>query len=174
MYEESNAEDLFLEADQLIDDNQIKEAKEVLLDLLNDYPDYGRAHNHLGWLYSVKYNNHKKGKKHLELALKFSPDYAGVYSNYIFLLLEMNLYDDLIKFGNIHVDKGIADAGTIYNKMAQAFELKGDLMSAYAHYKKAVQGGINNQFIEEIYASLHRLKGKMNIIQKIKILTTKD
>lgn len=170
MTEESRAEDLFLEADELIDDNKFKEAKEVLLDLLNDYPDFGRAHNHLGWLYSAKYNNHTKAKRHLELGLKFSPDYPGVYANYSYLLLEINRYDDLIEFCEKYVGKSVADEGTLYNKMAQAYELKGELMNAYRFYRKAVQGGINNQFLEEIYASINRLKGKMNILQKIKLI----
>ena len=36
MTDDSKAEDLFFEADMLIDDNQIKEAKELLNDLLNE------------------------------------------------------------------------------------------------------------------------------------------
>ncbi len=39
---ELRAENLFFEADQLIDDNKITEAKDLLLELLNEYPDYGR------------------------------------------------------------------------------------------------------------------------------------
>ena len=170
MTEDSKAEDLFFEADSLIDDNKIKEAKEVLIDLLNEYPDYGRAHNHLGWLYSVKFNNHQKAKNHLELALKFSPDYQGAYSNYAYLLVEMNKYDELIEFGKKYADKGVADSGTIYNKMAQAYELKGELIEAYKHYKLAIKGAINNQFLEELYASLNRLKSKMSIFQKLSLI----
>lgn len=170
MIDDNSAENLFFEADNLIDENKIQEAKSVLLDLLNEYPDYGRAHNHLGWLYSVKFNNHIKAKKHLELALKFSPDYQGVYANYVYLLLEMNQYDALIDFGNNHVNNGVADAGTIYNKMAQAYELKGAYLQAYKHYKLAVKGAINNQFIEELYASINRLKSKMSLFQKLSLI----
>lgn len=167
---ENNAENLFFEADQLIDENKIIEAKEVLLDLLSDYPDYGRAHNHLGWLYTVKFNNHKKAKYHLELAMKFAPDYQGVYGNYSYLLVEMNLYDEMILFGNKVLKNGIADQAAVYNKMAQGYELKGDLMSAYKHYKLSTVGAINNQFLNDLYASIHRVKGKMNIFQKLKLV----
>jgi tetratricopeptide (TPR) repeat protein len=170
MTDESKAEDLFFEADNLIDENKIVEAKEVLINLLNDYPDFGRAHNHLGWMYSVKFNNHIKAKKHLELALKFSPDYQGVYANYVYLLLEMNKYDELIEFGKKYAEEGIADAGTIYNKMGQAYELKGELMNAYINYKLAIKGAINNKFLEELYASINRLKGKMSLFQKLSLI----
>ncbi len=126
--------------------------------------------NHLGWLYSVKFNNLSKAKKHLELAIKFSPDYQAVYSNYSYLLIEMNLYDEMIKFGNKALEKGIVDPATIRNKTGQAYELQGDIMNAYKYYRLAVKGAINNQFLEEIYASINRVKGKMNIIQKLKLI----
>lgn len=167
---EHKAENLFFEADQLIDENKIIEAKEILIDLLSEFPDYGRAHNHLGWLYSVKFNNHVKAKKHLELALKFAPDYQGVYANYSYLLVEMNLYDEMISFGNETLTNNIADSATIYNKMGQAFELKNELMNAYEYYKLATTGAINNQFLNELYASINRVKGKMNIFQKLKLI----
>lgn len=167
---DSIAENLFFEADQLIDENKIIEAKETLIDLLREYPDYGRAHNHLGWIYSVKLNNHSKAKKHLELALKFAPDYQGAYSNYSYLLIEMNLYDEMINFGKKTVNDKTADKGTIYNKMAQAYELKDELMKAFEFYKFAIKGAVNNQFLDEVYASINRVKGKMNIFQKIKLI----
>ncbi len=167
---DNKAENLFFEADQLIDDNKIVEAKEILIDLLSDFPDYGRAHNHLGWLYSVKFNNYPRAKYHLELAIKFSPDYQGVYANYAYLLVEMNLYDDMIHFGNNAIAKNVADPATIYNKMAQSFELKGELMEAFNFYKLAIKGAINNQFLDELYAAVNRVKGKMNLLQKLKLI----
>ena len=167
---DNKAENLFFEADQLIDDNKIVEAKEILIDLLSEYPDYGRAHNHLGWLYSVKFNNYPKAKNHLELAIKFSPDYQAVYANYVYLLLEMNLYNEILDFGNKIINEKVADPATIYNKMAQAFELKGELMNAFKYYKLSIKGAINNQFLDELYASINRVKSKMNIFQKLKLI----
>lgn len=167
---ENNAENLFFEADQLIEENKIIEAKEVLRDLLNEYPDYGRAHNHLGWLYSVKFNNHPKAKNHLELAIKFAPNHQGVYTNYAYLLIEMNLFDEMLVFGKKAIDNNIADKGTIYNKMGQAYELKGELMNAFKQYKLSVKSAINNQFIDEVYASVNRVKSKMSILQKLKLI----
>ena len=164
------AEDLFLEADQLIDDDKVIEAKNILINLLADFPDYGRAHNHLGWLYSVKFYNFDKAKNHLEHALKFAPDYQAVYANYAYLLVEMNLFDEMIAFGLKYLPKGVADAGVMYNKMGQAFELKGDLKNAHKYYRLSVNKSINNQFLEELYASLYRVRRKMNIFQKFKTL----
>ncbi len=164
------AEDLFFEADQLISDNKIKEAKEVLLELLAEYPDFGRAHNHLGWLHNVKFNNYTKAKKHFELALKFAPDYHAVYGNYAYLLIDMNAFDEMIAFGKKVAKNKVADEATIYNKMGQAYELKGDVVEAFNYYKKAVSACINNKFLEDLYASINRVRGKMTLIQKLKTI----
>ena len=56
------------------------------------------------------------------------------------------------------------------NKMAQSYELKGELMEAYKYYKLAIKGAINNQFLEELYASINRLKGKMTLFQKLSLI----
>ncbi len=167
---DNRAENLFFEADQLIDENKIVDAKEMLFDLLAEFPDYGRAHNHLGWLYNIKFNNYPKAKKHLELAVKFAPDYHAAYSNFAYLLIDMNLYDEMIAFGNKVVDNSIADKSTILNKMGQAYELKGEVMLAFKYYKQAIKETLNNKSIDAIYASVNRIKGKMSFIQKVKLI----
>jgi len=167
---ELRAEELFFEADLLIKENKINEAKSVLLELLSDYPDYGRAHNHLGWLYNVKLRNYPKAKIHLELAIKYANDYHAVYANYSYLLIDMNLHDEMIAFGNKVVNEGVADPATIYNQMAHAYELKGNVIEAYNYYKKSTKVTISNKFLEELYASQTRVKGKMNLFQRIKLI----
>jgi tetratricopeptide (TPR) repeat protein len=167
---DNRAEDLFFEADQLIDENRIVEAKEMLFDLLEEFPDYGRAHNHLGWLYNLKFNNYPKAKKHLELAIKFAPDYHAAYSNYAYLLIDMNLNDEMITFGSKVIKSSVVDKSTIYNKMAQAHELKGDLKEAYKHYKLAVKETLNNKTLDSIYASVNRVRKKMSLIQRLKLI----
>ena len=167
---DNRAEDLFFEADQLIEENKIVEAKEMLLELLDEFPDYGRAHNHLGWLYNLKFNNFPKAKRHLELAIKFAPDYHAAYSNYAYLLIDMYLNDEMITFGNKVVQSSVVDKSTIYNKMGQAYELKKDLMNAHKYYKLAVQETLNNKTLESIYASVNRVKRKMSFIQRLKLI----
>ncbi|CAL2076458.1 tetratricopeptide repeat protein [Tenacibaculum sp. 190524A05c] len=167
---DNRAEDLFFEADQMIEENQIVEAKERLYDLLEEFPDYGRAHNHLGWLYNLKFNNYPKAKKHLELAIKFAPDYHAAYSNYSYLLIDMNLNDEMITFGNKVITNSVVDKSTIYNKMGQAFELKKDLMNAHKYYKLAIGETLNNKTLDSIYASVTRVKRKMSLMQRLKLI----
>ncbi len=58
----NNAEDLFYEADRLIDEKKIVEAKDLLYEILEDYPDYANAHNHLGWIYHYKITDYNKAE----------------------------------------------------------------------------------------------------------------
>ncbi len=169
---ENDAENMFFEADQLIDENKIVDAKEMLYELLSEYPDYGRAHNHLGWMYNVKFNNYPKAKYHLELALKYAPDYHAAYSNYAYLLIDMNHYNEMITFGEKALKANIGDKATLYNKVAQAYELKGNVKAAYDYYKLAVKSTTNNRFVDEIYASINRVKGKMTLIQKLRLINS--
>ncbi len=167
---DNRAENLFFEADQLIDENKIIEAKEMLYEIIAEFPDYGRAHNHLGWLYNIKFNNYPKAKMHLELAVKFAPDYHAAYSNYAYLLIDMNMYDDMISFGEKIVRTSVVDKSTILNKMGQAYELKGEIMEAHKYYKLAVKETLNNKALDAIYASINRVKGKMSFLQKLRLI----
>jgi len=167
---DNKAENLFFEADELIDNNKIVEAKELLLELLSEFPDYGRAHNHLGWIYQVKFSDYKKAKSHYDYAMKYAPEYPGIYANYSYLMIDMARYDEMIKFGNKFRENKIADRSVLFDKMAQAYELKGNNMEAHRYYKLAIKETLNNKALEGIYASINRLKNKMNFFQKLKLI----
>ena len=47
-------ENQFIKADSLISEGNSAEAKELLEEILSQYPDFGKAHNHLGWIYYIK------------------------------------------------------------------------------------------------------------------------
>lgn len=87
----------FDEADRLINDNHIDEGKALLLSILDREPTYGKAHNHLGWIYNTKEDDAVKAEKHYKLALKYAPDYPAPYLNYAYLLSKLARYDELHK-----------------------------------------------------------------------------
>ena len=47
-------ENQFIKADSLISEGNIADGKEMLEEILSQYPDFGKAHNHLGWIYYNK------------------------------------------------------------------------------------------------------------------------
>lgn len=64
-------ENLFLEISKAIDERDLSGAKLLLEELLSIDPGYGRAHNHLGWIYETKIKDFQKAQRHYELAIKF-------------------------------------------------------------------------------------------------------
>lgn len=73
----------FLRADQLIAQDLIEEAKSVLINILAEDPNFGKAHNHLGWIFERKENNPQKAEMHYKIAIETAPDYGSGYLGYI-------------------------------------------------------------------------------------------
>lgn len=166
----NDPEDLLFEVDALISDEKIVEAKDLLFEVLANYPDYAKAHNHLGWIYHYKITNYTKAETHYKLALKYGKNYHSLYGNYSYFLIDKGNYNEMIDFGLKALELEVADKGTIYNKMAKAYELLSKLDTAYFYYKKAKMNSTAANYIEEMNASLHRVKDKMNLVQKVKFL----
>ena len=166
----NDPEDMLFEVDALISQEKIVEAKALLYEVLADYPDYAKAHNHLGWIYHYKMTNYTKAEQHYKLALKYAKDYHSPYGNYAYFLIDKGNYEDMIAFGLQALDVEESDKGTIYNQLGKAYELTSNLEAAYTHYKKAIMHSTAANYIEEMQASLHRVKTKMNFLQKIKFL----
>ena len=80
------------------------------------------------------------------------------------------MFDEMIAFGNKVLKNKVADEATIYNKMGQAYELKGDVIKAFEFYKKSVKITLNNKYLEDLYASVNRVRGKMTLMQKLKVI----
>ncbi len=76
----------------------------------------------------------------------------------------------MIDFGFKALKVDVVDKGTIYNQIAKAYELTSKLELAYINYKKARMNSTAANYIQEISASLNRVKEKMNVFQKIKFI----
>ena len=59
---ELEAEELFAQADKLLNDGVIMDAVDKLSTILKRNPRFGKAYNHLGWVYETKYKNMARAK----------------------------------------------------------------------------------------------------------------
>ncbi|WP_452221023.1 hypothetical protein [Lacinutrix salivirga] len=166
----NEAEDILFEVDSLISQEKIVEAKDLLYQVLESFPDYCKAHNHLGWIFHQKITNYPKAEAHFKLALKYANGYFAPYINYSYYLLDVGKYNEMIEFGEKSLKIEGVDKGTILNQMGKAFELTNKLETAYLFYKEAKINSTASGYIEEINASLYRVKDKMNVFQKIKFI----
>lgn len=128
-------ENLFIKADALISEGQVSEAKELLEEILEQCPDFGKAHNHIGWIYYNKLSNYEKGIFHYKLAMKFDPKYTAPYLNYTYLLVDIGRYNEAkehISFSMKTLEN--VDYATLYSELGRIAELEFDYITAHTNY----------------------------------------
>lgn len=167
--EETNfdIEEKFLKADQLIADNRLSEAAKMLEDILSEAPDFGKAHNHLGWLFETKFKNYQRAEEHYRLALKFSPDYTAAYYNYCYLLSSMRKYDELERLLEKAVGVSGINYATIYNEYGLMREMQGELDDAIHYFKLHIKNSFDVKSIDTAAESIRRCEKKQQLFKEI-------
>lgn len=157
-------DDKFFEADLLIKENRIGDALQLLTEIISESPDYGRAHNHLGWIYETKFNDYARAEKHYRAALEFSPEYVAVYYNYAILLSTMGRYDDLEQLLNNALKVPGINKATIYNEFGIMNEALGKYPEAIDFYKQYIRFLYDNKLIDVAKESIKRCTTKMELM----------
>ncbi|GGF18300.1 hypothetical protein [Flavobacterium limi] len=163
-------ENQFIKADSLISDGNIAEGKELLEEILSQYPDFGKAHNHLGWIYYNKLSNYDKGIYHYKLAMKFEPKYPAAYLNYTYLLIDIGRYEEAkehISFTMKTLEN--FDSSSFNSELGRMAEYENQYLAAYNYYKLAKTNALNPNFIDNMNVNMKRVKDKMSIFEKLKL-----
>jgi tetratricopeptide (TPR) repeat protein len=159
-------EEMFLNVDVLLTKGEFTEVKKLLETILAEEPDYGRAHNHLGWIYYSKLDDYNKGLYHLDLAVKFDPEYAAGYLHSAYILNHLNLADRLRKL----IDEALTVKGVsksiLYSELAKSYEINGDFKKAMGNYKNAIRHSLNNDEITALEKDMERAKKKHYLFNK--------
>lgn len=157
-------EEKFLKADRLIAENKLGDAARLLDEILEEAPDFGKAHNHLGWLFETKFKNLKRAEDHYKLALKFSPDYTATYYNYAYLLSSLRKFDELERL----LERSISVAGisyaTIYNEYGLMREIQGNLEDAIHYFRLHIQNSFDLKNIESAADAIKRCERKKMLL----------
>jgi Tfp pilus assembly protein PilF len=164
-YTNYDLEEKFLTADRLISENRLGEAAKTLEEILAEAPDFGKAHNHLGWLYETKFKNLKRAEEHYRLALKFAPDYTAAYYNYCYLLSSLRKFDELEKLLNEAIKVSGISYATIYNEYGLMREMQGQLDDAIHYFKLHIQNSFDSKSIETASESIRRCERKKQLLQ---------
>jgi tetratricopeptide (TPR) repeat protein len=157
-------EEKFLKADQLIAENKLSEAAKMLEDILMEAPDFGKAHNHMGWLFETKFKNYQRAEEHYRLALKFSPDYAAAYYNYCYLLSALRKFDQLEQLLKTAIAVSGISYATIYNEYGLMREMQGDLDDAIHYFRLHIKNSFDTKSIETAAESIKRCERKKELI----------
>ncbi|NNJ81633.1 MAG: tetratricopeptide repeat protein [Flavobacteriaceae bacterium] len=157
-------EELLDQANLNIKDGLYDEATNKLEKILDMDPNFGKAYNHLGYLYEVKFKEYEKGETLYKLCLEKSPMYPAVYYNYSILLSTLGKWDDLKNL----LDKAINVPGitksTIWNEYAIMYEQQGKLDEAIEHYRKAALNTLDKAVLERAKSSIERCQMKKELM----------
>lgn len=157
-------EEKFQIADRLINDGKIAEAATMLEEILADAPDFGKAHNHMGWLYETKFKNFKQAEEFYRLALRFAPDYPAAYYNYSYLLSTLRRYDELEQLLNTAIKVSGISFATIYNEYALMREIQGRYDDAIHYFRLYIQNSYDSKVIESAADSIKRCERKKELL----------
>lgn len=170
MYKTSEIEELFLEAEKALDEGNHREGKRLLQEILAEEPSFGRAHNHLGWIYKTKYQDFKMAEKHYKHALQFNPEYPSTYLNYAFLLRDQHRLDELKTLLEKALKvEGINRCG-IYDEYGSLYELKGEYNKAIKMYRMAIRYCLNDSVLEDLRKHIKRCRKKKSLFNRFRML----
>ena len=161
---ELEAEEMFAQADKLLNEGVIIEAVEKLTQLLRRNPRFGKAYNHLGWVYETKYKNMQRAEEYYKAAMQYAPHYNAAYLNYSYFLSNLGRFDDL----KAHLDRvsqipGIAK-DTISNEYGIMYEMQGKLQEAMDYYQQAAIVTLDITKLDKYKESIERCKRKLEIL----------
>lgn len=164
--QQQRLDDLFFEADALIKEKRITEAMGVLEALLTEAPGYGKAYNHLGWIYETWYRDHKKAEEHYRKCMALSPEYTPVYLNLSITLSTLGKFEDQQKVLASALEIPGIDKPGIYNELGIMHELKGEYPQAMINYKDAIRFSLVDANVDLYASSLERCKKKQRLLQE--------
>lgn len=156
-------EEKFNKADQNLKSEKIKQAVKTLEAIIKEDPTFGKAYNHLGWVFETMLKDYENAEKNYKLALEHSPSYTAVYKNYAILLSTLGRFDDLKSLLEKAEDVPTMDKYTVYNEYAIMYEQLEEYNMAISYYKNAAKAAMNDKSMRAAMDSIKRCNTKMSL-----------
>lgn len=159
-------EEKFLEVEKHFENADFIEGKKVLEEILEQEPGYGRAHNHLGWLYYAKFDDFERAGYHLKLATKFAPEYPAGFLNYAYLLQYTNKHSELVAHAAEALKVDGVNKSLIYTELGKSYEVNGQYKDATKAYLEAKRFSLHKKDMTQIEEHLERVKLKADTFSR--------
>lgn len=149
-------EELFNLADRDIKDGHFESGFRRLEEILVEDPLFGKAYNHMGWMYEIKFRDYTKAEEFYQKALETAPDYPSIYTNYSILLSTLGKYDKLKEL----LDKALTvpgiDKSNLYNEYGIMYEQLGEYDKAIDSYRECARKTLNKDTLQRAKDSIQR------------------
>lgn len=156
-------ETMLAQANTLTGEQRIQEAVELLFKILQCNPHFGKAHNYLGWIYEIHYQNYTSAEKYYKNAMKYEPNYHASYTHYARLLSTCKRFDEL----KAHLDMALTiptvSNETIYSEYALMYEMQQNPEVAINYYLKAAMTTLKTESITLYQEAINRCKKKLEL-----------
>lgn len=153
-------EKYILQAENEFENGNYLEGMGYLEEALTHEPHYGKAHNHMGWVYLFHLNDWVKAEKHLRTAIKYNPNYGPTYMHMAYMLFEQGKFSELETLLQKAVDIGGVNKTFIYTELGRMLEVKAKFGKAIGMYKKSIRWSFNDKELSEIKDHIHRCRRK--------------
>ncbi len=160
----AQSEELYLEAENAIKNNDFVSAKRNFEEILQDDPTNACTHNSLGWLYKTQFDDYKTAENHYRAAIRYAPDYPHAYWNLVYLLTDLERWDELKDLLNQCIKIPTIDKSLVYCRLGIMDELKEQFEKAIKHYQKGILLCINDERLEELKKNMDRCEFKMTLL----------
>ena len=155
-----NYEQYVLDAEKAFEQGLYLEGKAYLDNAIAEEPTYGKAHNHLGWLYLFHLGDFEKAEVHLRLALKYAKQYSAPYIHMLQLLFEAKRLDEHEEL----IAKAMYVPGVqksfLYNEVGKRMEAKGKTFAAIRYYRRSIWWSFDEKEIEMFRDNVRRARNK--------------
>ncbi len=155
----------FRYADQLIADNELEEAKALLFSIIEEEPRFGKAYNHIGWIYETKEKRYREAEDLYKQAMEFTPEYPAPYINYLYLLnTELRGQE-----AEAHIEKSKNVVGinkiSLWTEWAYMLEYTGRFEEAIEKYKEIIPMQNNLEKLEQLKTDIERVRKKAEMLK---------
>jgi tetratricopeptide (TPR) repeat protein len=163
-FSSDSPEEMFYASDLLIERGHVAEAHQLLLRLVSRFPQFGRAWNHLGFLYETNFRDFAKAEEYYRKALAISPEYPATWHNYAVLLSQQERWPELEALLAKSMSVPGINKAKVHHESAIMHEAQGHLQEAIEHYKKAIAATFNEEDLKRYQKSVERCERKMTLI----------
>ena len=148
------------DAELAFEQKNILDGLGILEEALAIEPNFGKAHNHMGWAYIFHLDDWAKAEKHLMIALKHAPTYGPAYLHMAHILFEKQRFKDLDQLLTRALTIAGVKKSSIFNEFGRMNEVNGRFRKANKQYKSALRWCFDDRELIMIKDSIKRCRQK--------------